>query len=171
MELHVRLSPESRSAVEAMRRDPSLTPRDRDRVEIVLLSNAGWSVKAIAAHMRCCLATVRRLIHRINATGLAGLRRRRTGPPPDAARRAEVEVAVRARLEAGNRTWSSTQLAQALREDGITLSARQLRRYLRGLNAGYRRVYRTVRHKQDPVRVATARTRLDRLKKKPPPGT
>lgn len=163
--LHIRLTSDQRDAVEALHRDPSLVPAERDRVEMVLLSAAGWSVPRIAAHFPCCQATVRRLFHRFPAAGLASLRRQRPGPAPDVARRQQIRHAL-AGLLAQDRTWTAAQLAEALGAEGIHLSARQVRRYLRGLRARWRRTGRTLRHKQDPERVAQAKEALAALKLK-----
>ncbi len=62
------------------------------------------------------------------------------------------------------RTWSSRDLATTLREHGIALSARQVRKYLPGMGARYRRTARTLAHKQDPARVAATTAELERLK-------
>ena len=74
-------------------------------------------------------------------------------PTPPAATR----VAGRLRdLLGQDRTWTAAQLAEALRGRGIALGPRQVRRYLRGLQAGYRRTASTVKHKQDPAKAARA---------------
>lgn len=162
--LHIRLTATQRDALAALRRDPSLTPADRDRVEMVLLSAAGWSVPQIATHVRCCQATVRRLVHRFTAEDLRCLRRQHPGPAPDLARRAQVTEAL-ARLLAQDRTWTAAQIAEALHEEAIHLSARQVRRYLGGMGAHWRRTGRTLRHQQDPARVAQATVDLAALKR------
>jgi transposase len=73
-------------------------------------------------------------------------------------------------LLAQQRTWTSRQLATALTERGIELSARQVRRYLEMMGAGWRRTANSLRHKQDPAKVAQAVRVLDRLKKKRQPA-
>jgi transposase len=161
--LRITLNPDERAAVEALRRDPTLTPAERDRVEMLLLSAAGWTVAQIAAHFGCCLATVRRRLHHFTAEGLSAVRRQHPGPAPDLARRTQVPAALERRL-AEDRTWTAAQLAHALHDDGIHLSARQLRRYLPQV-AGWRRVARSLHHKQDPVRVEQAKAELAALKK------
>lgn len=150
-----------------MRRDPTLTPAERDRVEMVCLADAGWRAPAIAAHLRYNPVTVRRLLRRFPRTGVTGLRRRSPGPVPDTARRAQVETALARRLEQ-DRTWTAAQLAAALRECGIHLSTRQTRKYL-GRIAAWRRTVQTLRHKQDPAKVERAKAVLGSLKKKPAP--
>lgn len=167
--IRLRLTEEQRAAVRARRGDRALAPAERDRVEMVLLSDAGWSAPRIAAHLGCCAATVRAALKRFDAAGLAGLRRRRPGPPQDAARRAQVTAALD-RLLAQDRAWTAAQLAAALGEDGIALSTRQTRKYLVGMGARWRRVQRTVRHRQDPAAVARAERALGSLKKRPPPA-
>ena len=167
--LRLRLTTDERAAVQAMRRDPNLRPTERDRVEMVCLADAGWGVPAIAAHLEYNPVTVRRLLRRFPQTGVAGLRRRPPGPPPDTARRAQVEAALDALLDR-DRTWTAAQLAAALgAEFGIALSPRQTRKYL-GRIAAWRRTVRTLRHKQDPVKVDRAKTVLTSLKKRPPPA-
>jgi transposase len=160
--IRVTLSESERRAVQALRRDPSLRPAERDRVEMVLLSAAGWSPPAIAQHLGYCAVTVRRVLQRYRTTGPAALHRQRPGPRPDVARRHQVTTSLE-RLLAQPRTWTTAQLAHALREEGIALSPRQVRRYLRGRGARWRRTVRSLRHKQDPDRVEHAKRRLAML--------
>jgi hypothetical protein len=65
-----------------------------------------------------------------------------------------------------DRTWTSRQLAEALRTNGITIGRRRVRRYLAHLKARYRRAAKTVSHKQDAAKVARAAAVLGGLKKK-----
>ena len=51
--LRLTLSDAERAAVQALRRDRTLSPAERDRVEMILLSEAGWSLPRIAAHLGC----------------------------------------------------------------------------------------------------------------------
>ncbi|MFN8558668.1 MAG: helix-turn-helix domain-containing protein [Dehalococcoidia bacterium] len=55
-------------AVQTLRRDRSLNPAERDRVEMVL-SAAGWSPPRIAAHLACHPATVRKALKAFLAEG------------------------------------------------------------------------------------------------------
>ncbi len=165
--IRLKLTETERAAVQALRRDRDLAPADRDRVEMALLSDAGWSPPQIAAHLGYCAATVRTALKRFEASGPAGLRRGRPGPPKDEARRAHVSAALD-RLLAQDRTWTAAQLASALGEQGIALSTRQTRKYLVAMGARWRRVQRTVRHKQDPAAVERAERVLTSLKKRPP---
>src|SRR5262249_27011819 len=152
--LRLHLTDTERAVVQALRRDRALTPAERDRVEMVCLADAGWGAPAIAAHLGYNPVTVRRLLRRFPATGVAGLRRQPPGPPPDMARRQQVEAALD-RLLDQDRTWTAAQLATALGADGIILSPRQTRKYL-GRIAAWRRTVRTLRHKQEPAKVTRA---------------
>lgn len=153
----------------ALRTDRTLAPAERDRVEMVLLSDAGWAPPRIARHLGYCAATVRTVLSGFPASGGAGLRRKRPGPGKDAARAAVVTAALD-QLLSQDRTWTAAQLAEALTGEGIALSARQTRRYLLAMGARWRRTVTTLSHKQDPARVAKAETTLTALKKKPTPA-
>jgi len=168
--IRIALTRDQRDAVQALRRDRSLTPHERDWVEMVCLSDAGWSPPKIAQHLGYCTATVRRILTRFRANGVAGLHRRPPGPEPNRTRRQEVESVLQTLL-AQERTWTAAQLVAALADQGITLGPRQLRRYLHGMGAGYRRTVRTVAHQQNPTQVAQAKAALDALKKRQPQAT
>ena len=165
--LRAQLTPTQLVELQEMRRERTLKPGERDRLEMMLLSAAGWSPPAIAAHLGCCSATVRRILRQFEAGGPQSLRHQPTGPPPDHARRQQVSEAL-AGLLSRPRTWTAAQLAAALGEQGIALSPRQVRRYLKLLKAGYRRTARTLRHKQDRARAERAARTLRALKKRPP---
>jgi putative transposase len=168
--IRVQLTETERAAVQALRRDKELAPAERDRVEMVLLSDAGWSAPRIAGHLGYCAAAVRATLKRFGAAGTAGLRRGRPGPPKDAARRARVTAALD-RLLDQDRTWTAARLAAALGEEGIALGTRQTRTDLVAMGARWRRVQRTLRHQQDPERVERAERVLASLKNKPPPAS
>ncbi len=63
------------------------------------------------------------------------------------------------------RPGETSRLANALRPNGIDLSGRQVRRYLKLMKASYRRTASTLEHKQDPQKVERAEATLDSLKK------
>jgi putative transposase len=160
-------SPEQRGAIQGLRCEPTLRPAERDRVEMVLLSAEGWSPPRIGRHLGCHPATVRQAIKRFVADGTSSLPWRRPGPPKDAARRRQVCSALD-RLLGQERTWTAAHLAEALRAEGIALSTRQTRKYLKLLGARWRRTVATLKHKQDPARVERAGHVLANLKKRPP---
>lgn len=158
------LTEAQRTALQVARHDAAFTPRERDRVEMRLLSAAGWSPPRIARHFSCSVKPVHAVLDAYPTRGLDAVRRQRPGPKPDTARRETVTAALTTLL-ADDRTWTTAQLAAALAAQQIALSARQTRRYLHSMDHHWRRTQRTLRHKQHPARVATAKHTLGALKK------
>jgi transposase len=149
-------------------RHTDLSDTARGRLEIVLLSDAGWSPPRIARHLGCHPHTARAALKGYRDRGTASLQPHRPGPPPDLRRRQAVTDRL-TELLGQDRTWTSRQLAEALQPD-IDLSPRQLLRYLAWPKARYRRTASLVQHKQDPAQVARAKQILDGLKKKRRPA-
>ncbi len=153
-----------------LRHDPTLKPRERDRVEALLLSVDGMRVPRLARHFACCEATVRRGLHQCAGEGLKSLRYQRRGLGPDVARRQAVRRALNGLLSR-KRTGTAAPLAEALADKGLVMKPRTVRQSLKRMGARYRRTTDSVRPQQDPARVAQARTERDDLNKKPTPGT
>jgi transposase len=158
------LTDAQRSELQALRRT-DLPAVARDRLEMVLLSAAGWSPPRIAAHLGRHPHTVRSALTGFRDRGLAAFYPDTPGPAPDHARRATVTGKL-AELLGQERTWTARQLADALGPE-VGIGHRQTRRYLALLRAGYRRTSQTVGHKQDPKKVERAKVVLAGLKKKP----
>jgi hypothetical protein len=159
--LRIRLTDSQRSELQSLRRS-DLAAVARDRLEMVLLSDAGWSPPRIAGHLGRHPHTVRAALHGYAARGADAFYPDPPGPEPDHARRADITGKL-AGLLGQDRTWTSRQLADAL---GLGIGHRQTRRYLGLLKAGYRRTAQTVGHKQDPKKAERAGRVLDGLKKK-----
>ena len=140
----------------------------RDRLEMVLMSAAGWSPPKIAGHLGRHPHTVRAALKGFAARGTAAFSPDAPGPDPDHDRRAAVTGKL-SDLLGQDRTWTARQLAEALGPD-IGIGHRQTRRYLALLRAGYRRTAQTVSHKQDPNKVERAEVVLSNVKKKLRPG-
>jgi transposase len=162
--IRIRLDDATRAELQALRR-ADLPAAARDRLEMLFLSEAGWSPPRIAGHLGRYPQTVRNFLHDFQSRGAAALYPCKPGPGPDAARRERVASRLKGLLEQ-DRTWSSGQLAEALRPHGVELGGRQVRRYLKLLKAGYRRTASTLEHKQGPRKVARAEGTLSSLKEK-----
>jgi putative transposase len=162
--IRIQLSDEQRTELQALRRT-DLPAVARDRLEMVLMSATGWSPPGIARHLDRHPHTVRATLKGYTARGTPALYPDNPGPEPDHDRRAKVTGRL-ADLLGQDRTWTSRQLAEALRSD-LGIGHRQTRRYLALLRAGYRRTAQTVGHKQDPKKVERAVPVLDGLKKSP----
>jgi transposase len=159
--IRIQLDPTTCDELQHLRRQ-DLPAKVRDRLEMVLLAAAGWAAARIAAHLGYGYRTVLNVLHDFRDRGRDALFLRRRGPAPDVARRAHVTSLLRVLL-GQDRTWTSAQLAEALRDHGVTLSLRQVRRYLRGMQSRYRRTASTVKHKQDPAKAARAEAVLGNL--------
>ena len=51
--IRVELTPAQRDELRARTREPGIAPRTRDRLEMVRLADAGWTVPRIARHLGC----------------------------------------------------------------------------------------------------------------------
>ncbi len=162
--IRILLTDFQRAELQVLRRT-DLPAVARDRLEMVLLADAGWSAPRIAAHLGCHPHTARSALKGFLDRGTASFRPDKPGPEPDHARRCQVTQRLRDLL-GQERTWTARQLAAALQPAGLALSARQVRRYLGLLKAGYRWTASTVGHKQDPAKVERAGIVLGGLKKK-----
>lgn len=165
--LRTSLTDSQRAELHALRRT-DLPAVARDRLEMVLMSAAGWSPPRIAAHLGRHPHTVRAALKGFAARGTSALYPDAPGPDPDHARRASVTGQL-AELLGRDRTWTARQLADAL-GPGVGIGHRQTRRYLALLTAGYRRTAQTVGHKQDPQKVGRAERVLASVKKKRRPA-
>jgi putative transposase len=166
--IRIHLDDAQRSELNPLRRS-DLPAAARDRIEMVALSDAGWSPPRIAAHLGYHPQTVRDRLRDFLGRGTDALFRRRPGPAPDTGRRDAVTRALVELLGEG-RTWTSRQLSQALADRGLAIGPRQTRRYLKRLEAGYRRTTNTLKHKQDPAKAARAGRVLDNLRAKAAAG-
>lgn len=162
----LRVTEEERRRLWEMSRAADAGWRERERVEMVLLADEGWSAPRIARHLGWCAATVRRVLRSYVQGGPQALFTRLAGRKPDVAHRQRVEALLHTLLSQP-RSWTAGQLASALEADGLQLGPRQVRRYLGGMGAGWRRMRLTLTHKQDAQAVAQARQALFRLKKSP----
>jgi transposase len=162
--IHIQLDDATRADLQSLRRT-AVAAAVRDRLEMLFLSDAGWSPPRIAAHLGFDPQTVRKILHGWRQHGRAILFPAKPGPEPDTARRDRV-CGHLTDLLGQDRTWTSAQLADALRLHGLTLGGRQVRRYLHQLQAGYRRTASTLQHKQDPAKVERAQQVLEGVKKK-----
>ena len=162
--IHLQLDDATRAELQSLRRS-ALAAAVRDRLEMLFLSDAGWSPPRIAAHLGYDPQTVRKVLSGWRRHGQAILFPAKPGPEPDTARRDRI-CGHLTDLLSQDRTWTSAQLADALRPHGLTLGGRQVRRYLHQLKAGYRRTASTLEHKQNPAKIERAKPVLEGVKKK-----
>lgn len=147
-----------------------IAPRTRDRLEMLRLSDAGWSIPKIAVHLCTHEQTVRRWIKVFLLKGFEAL----VDPPRPGKRSAitpDILAAARGWIEQADRTWSAGQIAEEVAQVyGIRRSVDQWRRLLRREKLAYKRTSRHLKHKQHPEQVATKQTELLALEKRGSPA-
>ena len=161
--LHIHLSTRQRRRLCELRHDPTLKPRERNRVEMYLLSDQGLTVPRLAPHFGYREATLRRWIRPWEAKGLKAIRHMMRGPGPDGARRKQVRRVLSGLLRR-KRIWTVAQLAEARAEKGLVMQPRTVRKYRYLMGVQYRRTKYTLPQKQDPARVAAVWEELATLK-------
>lgn len=166
----VHLTEAQRAELHRRTRDPQLLPRTRDRLEMVRLSDAGFSVPEIARLLPWHEATVRTWIKRFLAEGFDGL-----PDQPHVGQTSQLTPelldALRQELARTERTWTAGQLADWLAEHhGLRLTPDHLGSLLRRAGFSYKRTERSLRHKQDPAAVQQKREALAALEKGAKPG-
>ena len=162
----VHLNDEARQELHRRAHEPGVRPRTRDRLEMVRLSDAGWSVPQIARHLGSCEPTVRQWIKTFLARGFEALRDQ---PPAGRTSRLTpaIREAVRQELAKGERTWTAAQLAAWIEQQlGVRVSASHLRRFRQRWQLAWKRTPRSLKHKQQPDEVAAKKTALEALEKK-----
>jgi putative transposase len=160
------LTDEQRRELRARTRQKNLAPSTRDRLEMVRLSDAGWSVPRIARHLGQHEHTVRPWIKAFLAGGFDALPNKPRGGKQSALTAAMLEN-VRAEVARGERTWTAAHVADWIAEHhGVRLSTDRVRIHLRRAKISWQRTSRTLRHKQDPTEVAERAAVLTDLAKK-----
>lgn len=162
----IELTPGQRAELHRRARERVVPPRLRDRLEMVRLSDLGWSVPKIAAYLGAHEQTVRRCVKAFLGGGFAALPDRpRPGRPPTltAAHLAAVERHLDAAAARGE-TWTAPRLAAWLAgTHGVRIDSEYLAARLRARKFRWKRTKRSVRHKADPDLQARAKADLEVL--------
>jgi len=144
---------------------PGIAPSTRDRLEMVRLSDAGWSIPRLAIHLNQHEQTVRYWIKAFLDGNFDALDNKPRGGAISALT-SEVLLAVQKEVTTSERTWNADQIAAFIAERfGIQRSSNQVRRKLRQAHLSYKRTGRHLRHKQKPEEVATKTAELAVLEK------
>ena len=162
----VTLTDEQRLDLQQRTRQRGLAPSTRDRLEMVRLADAAWSVPHIARHLHIHEQTVRAWIKAFLAGGFDALSNKPRGGDTSALTPTMLE-AVRAEVGKGTRAWTAAQLADWVAEHhGVRLSPGRMRVHLKRANLSYQRTSRSLKHKQQPEEVAARKAQLDELEKR-----
>jgi transposase len=161
----VTLTDEQRLELNRRTHQPGLAASIRDRLEMVRLSHAGWTIPQISRHLGQHEQTVRSWIKAFLSSGFDALTNKPRGGSVSALTPALLD-AVRQEIAKADRTWSAGQIADWIaRHQDVSRSAAQVRRKLKREGLSYKRTSRSLGHKQNPQEVADKSAALDALKK------
>jgi transposase len=149
----VRLTDAQREELQRRAHEPGVMPRTRDRLEMVRLSDAGWSVPKIAAHLSIHEQRVRHYVKAFLAHGFDALPDR-PHPGQHSALTSAMEEAIRQEMRQTERTWTASQLADWVAERfDVRLTSDHLSRRLKRARIAYKRTGRSLKHKRKPEEV------------------
>lgn len=161
----IKLTDEQRLELDRRAHQRGVAANLRDRLEMLRLSDAGWSVPRIAKHFGQHHQTVRHWIKAFGEGGFDALADRPRGGSVSALTPPLLE-ALRQEIHKAERTWSAPQIAEWIAEVlGVQRSADQVRRKLRQARLSYKRTNRHLRHKQSAEQVAQKSAALSDLQK------
>jgi transposase len=151
----VRLTDAQREELQRRAHEQGIMPRTRDRLEMVRLADAGWSVPRIAAHLAIHEQRVRHYIKAFLAHGFDALPDR-----PHLGQRSALtpamEEAIRQELRQSERTWTAAQLADwVAARFAVQFTPDHLARRLRRARITYKRTGRSLKHKRKLEEIET----------------
>lgn len=156
----VRLTDAQREELQRRAHEKGVMPRTRDRLEMVRLSDAGWSVPQIAFHLSIHEQRVRYYIKAFLAHGFDALPDR-PHPGQHSALTPAMEEAIRKEMRQQERTWTASQLADWVAERfAVRLTPDHLSRRLKRVRIAYKRTGRSLKHKQKPEAVEQAEAQM-----------
>ena len=162
----IRLTEDQRQELRHRTRQAGIAPSFRDRLEMVRLCDAGWSVPKIALHLGAHENTVRAWIKAFIANGFDALSNKPRGGDTSDVTPAMIEAA-RAEISKGTRTWSASEVADWIaQQHGVRISPGRMRVHLARANLSYQRTSRSLKHKQKPEDVAKRKDQLHELEKR-----
>jgi putative transposase len=161
----VHLSEDQRQELQRRARYKTTMPRTRDRLEMVRLSDAGWSIPKIARHLSIDEQRVRHWIKAFLAGGFDALPDK-AHPGQKSSLTPQILATLGEKFREGGRTWTAGQVAQWIAaEHGVRLSPIHLSRMLKRAKLSYKRTTRSLEHKQNPDEVQRKSADLQTLKK------
>jgi putative transposase len=162
----VKLDEAARQELNRRAHQSGIAPSTRDRLEMLRLSDAGWSIPKIARHLGAHEQTVRRWITTFLREGFDAL----VTPPRPGKPSAITEVIlaeVRIWIEQGERIWSADHIAQEVgRVYGIRYSAKHWRHLLRREKMAYKRTSPHLGHKRNQEQYQAKQAELEALQKR-----
>ena len=145
--------------------DLATKPKTRDRLEMVRLSHAGWTIPQIARHFDLTESRVRHWIKAFLTEGFDALVSKQA-PGPPVKLTANILAHLKQTLGQDGRTWTAPQVQSWLEQHyRLSVNRNWLSEVLVKNGLSYKRTTRTVRHKQKPEQVADKKADLATLKR------
>jgi transposase len=161
----VHLTEEQQEELKRRARAPDVMPRTRDRLEMVRLADAGWSIPKIARHLDISEVRVRYWVKRFLVDGFDALPDA-SHPGQQSALTPAILASVHAAIRGSRRTWTAKQVADWVAEHhGVRRTPEHLAKRLRRARLSYKRTSRSLKHKQNLEQVEQARSDLGQLEK------
>jgi transposase len=156
----VHLTDAQKDELQRRTHQPGVMPRTRDRLEMVRLSDAGFSIPQIAGLLRISEKRVRHYIKAFLAEGFEALPDRPHPGQPSALTQA-MEAAIRQEVRKEETTWAASQLADWLDQQfGVRLGPDWLAKRLKQAGIVYKRTSRSLKHKQNPEAVVAKKQEM-----------
>src|SRR5215213_1088101 len=161
----VHLSDEQRIELQRRAHAPDVLPRTRDRLEMVRLSDAGFTIPGIARYLGQSEVRVRHWIKQFLAGGFEALPDQ-PHPGQTSALTPEIVAALTAEMAPSQQVWTARQIADWVADRyQVHRSPRQISRILARAQQSYKRTQRGLKHKQSPDQVAQKKAELGVLEK------
>jgi transposase len=162
----ITLTADQRTELRCRTRQAGIAPATRDRLEMVRLADAAYSVPKIARHLQLHEQTVRAWIKAFLQDGFDALVNKPRGGDTSELTSAMLE-AVRTEVGKGERTWNAAQICDWVAQQyGVRLRPGRMRVHLKRAKLSYQRTSRSLKHKQKPEEVAERKAQLEELEKK-----
>ena len=162
----ITLTDDQRQELRRRTRQAGLAPSTRDRLEMVRLSDAAWSIPKIARHLGQHEQPVRAWIKAFIAGGFDALPNKPRGGDTSDLTPAMLEAA-RLEIATGTRIWSASAVADGVAEHyGVRSSPGRMRVHLKRATLSSHRTSRSLKHKQQPEDVAKRKDQLQALEQR-----
>jgi transposase len=164
----ITLTDDQRHELHRRTRQAGIASSTRDRLEMVRLSDASWSVPKIARHLAIHEQTVRVWIKTFIAKGFEALTTKPRGGDTSQLTPAIIE-AIRSEVRKGERIWSASTICDWVAEHhGVRISPGRMRVHLKRAKLSYQRTSRSLKHKHKPEELAERKAVLEALEKRGP---
>jgi transposase len=162
--LRVRLTESEHEELLQLQKVSNISERTRRRIEILLLSNQGLSVKQISECVKQKEAGIRRTINRWFDLGQKGLFDEPRQGRPRKWKEEDIEYLENI-LETEERTYNSHQLAKKLKDEkNVDLSSQRIRKILKKKDWRWKRTRTSLKGKQNPQDKLIKKADLETLK-------